>query len=105
MKVWKMVKKMLAFQLGLGRLVVLQGVEVLQEEQPGRLLGVVQLAGAASVLVEDVVDVLEGLLKHCDADFLLLISILHIRDAIWQRRRADLLLSFGLRTTKPEWMS
>jgi hypothetical protein len=54
----------LAFQLGLGGLVVLQGVEVLQEQQPGRLLGVVQLAGAAGVLVQDVVDVLEGLFEQ-----------------------------------------
>jgi hypothetical protein len=50
----------LAFQFGLGRLVLLQRVEVFQEQQPGRLLGVVQLAGAAGVLVQDVVDVLEG---------------------------------------------
>jgi hypothetical protein len=58
----------LALQLCLGGLVVLQGVEVLQEQQPGRLLGVVELAAAAGVLVQDVVDVLEGLLEHGEAD-------------------------------------
>ena len=49
---------------GFGGLVVLQGVELFQEEQPGGLLGVVQLAGAAGVFPEDVVDVFEGLFKH-----------------------------------------
>jgi hypothetical protein len=36
---------------------------LLQEQQPGRLLGAVQLAGAACVIVQDVVDVPEGLLE------------------------------------------
>ncbi len=39
-------------------------VEVLQEEKPGRLLGVVELAAAARLFPKDVIDVLEGLLKH-----------------------------------------
>lgn len=52
-----------ALELGLDRAVLLQGVEVFQEQQPGGLLGVVQLAGAARVLVQDVVDVLEHLLE------------------------------------------
>ena len=57
-----------AFELGLGGAVSLQRVEVLEEEQPGRLLCVVKLAGATGILVQDVVDVLEGLFKHgCDA--------------------------------------
>lgn len=43
---------------------MLQLVEVLEEQKPGGLLGVIQLTGTAGVLVEDVVDVLEGLLKH-----------------------------------------
>jgi hypothetical protein len=54
----------LAFEGGLGGLVVLQRVEVFQEEQPGGLLGVVELTGVAGVLPEDVVDVFEGLFKH-----------------------------------------
>ena len=54
----------LAFQCGFVGLIGFKRVEVLQKKQPGRLLGVVQLAGAACVLVQDVVDVLESLLKH-----------------------------------------
>lgn len=53
-----------AFQLGLGRAVSLQHVQVFHEKHPGRLLGSVQLAGAAGILVQDVVDVLESLLGH-----------------------------------------
>ena len=47
-----------------GGFVVFEGVEVFQEQQPGCLFGVVELAGAADVFPEDVVDVLEGLFKH-----------------------------------------
>jgi hypothetical protein len=47
---------LLAGEGGLGGLVVFEGVEVLQEEQPGGLLGVIEFAGAAGVLPEDVVD-------------------------------------------------
>jgi hypothetical protein len=43
---------------------LLQGVEVLEEEQPRGLLGVVELARGASVLVQDIVDVLERLLEQ-----------------------------------------
>lgn len=49
---------------GFGGLIVLQGVEIFQKEQPGRLLGVVEFTRAASVLPEDVVDVFEGLFEH-----------------------------------------
>jgi hypothetical protein len=52
------------FQLGLGGAVSLQSVQVFQEQQPGQLLGVVQLPGTAGILVLDVVDVLEGLFEH-----------------------------------------
>ena len=55
---------LLALQRGLGRLVLLQPVEVLQEQQPRRLLGVVELGRAAGLFPENVVDVLEGLFKH-----------------------------------------
>jgi hypothetical protein len=52
------------FELRLHGLLALQRVEVLEEQQPGRLSGVVQLAGAAGILVQDVVDVLGGLFEH-----------------------------------------
>ena len=54
----------LAVEGGFGGLVVFEGVEVFQEEQPGGLLGVIEFAGAAGVFPEDVVDVFEGLFKH-----------------------------------------
>ena len=44
--------------------VLLQRVEVFQEEEPGGLLGVVELRGAARLFPENVVDILEGLFKH-----------------------------------------
>ena len=49
---------------GLHGLVLLEGVEVLQEQEPRGLLGVVEFARGAGVLVEDIVDVLERLLKQ-----------------------------------------
>ena len=49
---------------GLGGFVLLEAVEVFQEQEPGGLLGVVQLGGAAGLLAEDVVNVAEGLFKH-----------------------------------------
>ena len=54
----------LAVELGFGGFVAFEGVEVFQEQQPGCLFGVVQLAWAAGVFLKDVVDVLEGLFKH-----------------------------------------
>ena len=54
----------LAIEGGFGGFVVLEGVEVFQEEEPGGLLGVVEFAGAAGVFPEDVVDVFEGLFEH-----------------------------------------
>ena len=44
--------------------VLLEAVEVFQEQQPGRLLGIVELGRASCLLPQDVVDVLEGLFKH-----------------------------------------
>ena len=55
---------LLPVQRGLVGLVLLQPVEVFQEQQPGGLLGVVELGGAAGLFPEDVVDVLEGLFEH-----------------------------------------
>jgi hypothetical protein len=45
------------FEGGLGALVLLQIVQVLEEEQRGGLLGVVELGGAAGLFPEDVIDV------------------------------------------------
>ncbi|MNR16805.1 hypothetical protein D3C85_1334330 [compost metagenome] len=58
------IQVVLAFQLGLHGLVLLQGIEVFEKQQPGGLLGVIQLAAGTGILVQDVVDVLEGLFKH-----------------------------------------
>ena len=54
----------LALEGRLGRPILLQRIEVLEEQEPRRLLGVIQLAGASGILPQDVVDVLEDLLKH-----------------------------------------
>lgn len=51
-------------QRSLGRLVLLQRVEVLQKKEPRRLLGVVKLAGRTRVLAQDVVNILECLLEQ-----------------------------------------
>ena len=53
-----------ALEGGFVGFVLLQRVEVFQEEEPGGLLGIVQLRGAAGLFAEDVVNVLEGLFKH-----------------------------------------
>jgi hypothetical protein len=47
----------------LHRFVLFEGVEVLEEEEPRGLLGVVELARGAGVLVQDIVDILERLLE------------------------------------------
>ena len=54
----------LLLKRGFHGLVLLKCVQVLQEEQPRRLLRVVELARAAGILMKDVVDVLKGLFKH-----------------------------------------
>src|ERR1017187_8246294 len=41
-----------------------EGVEVLEEEEPGGLFCVVEFGGAAGFFPEDVVDVFEGLFEH-----------------------------------------
>jgi hypothetical protein len=46
---------LLPVESGFGGPVVFEGVEVFEEEEPGRLLGVVQFAGAAGVLPEDII--------------------------------------------------
>ena len=54
----------LALQLGFIGLVLLQPIEVLQEQEPGSLLDVVQLGRAPGLFPEDIVNVFEGLFKH-----------------------------------------
>ncbi len=53
-------------QRGDGGFFVLQAVEVFQEEEPGRLLGVIEFAGASGVLPKDVIDVFEDLFEHAE---------------------------------------
>jgi len=53
-----------AGQRGLGGLVLFKPVEVLEEEEPGGLLRVVEFRGAPSLLAEGVVEILENLLEH-----------------------------------------
>lgn len=54
----------LARQLGRGFLVLLEIIQISQKQNPGGLLHIVQLAGAARVFMENVVYILEGLLKQ-----------------------------------------
>ena len=54
----------LARKLGLLLVGPLKVVEVLEKQNPRRLLGVVQLRGAAGLFPQNVVDILEGLLEH-----------------------------------------
>jgi hypothetical protein len=44
--------------------VLFKPVEILEEQQPGGLLGVIELGGAARFFAQCVVDVAEGLFKH-----------------------------------------
>ena len=53
-----------AFERGFVGLVLLQPVQILEEEQPGGLLGVIEFGGAAALFPEGVVDILEGLFEH-----------------------------------------
>jgi hypothetical protein len=54
----------LSHQLGLYCLVQFQVINVLQKQQSGGLLGVIQLGGAASLFPENIVDVSESLSEH-----------------------------------------
>ena len=54
----------LTIEFCFGGFVGFEGVEIFQEEQPRRLLGVIEFAGAAGVFPEDVIDIFEGLFKH-----------------------------------------
>src|SRR3954447_349441 len=46
--------------------VLFKSVEVLEEQEPGCLLGVIELRRAAGLFAQRVVDVAEGLLKHVE---------------------------------------
>ncbi len=61
----------LALQHGLSGLVLFQPIQIFQEQQPGRLLGVIEFGGTAAFFPERVVDVLEGLFKHRWISFIL----------------------------------
>ncbi len=54
---------LLSIHLGDLRLVVLQRFQIFKEQQPRALLGVIQLAGATGILVQDVVDIFKRLLE------------------------------------------
>jgi hypothetical protein len=53
-----------AIERGFGGLVGFEAVEIFQEQQPGRLLGVIEFRGAAGFLAQHVVNIPEGLFKH-----------------------------------------
>jgi len=59
-----------AFQGGLGLLVLLKVVQILQEQQPGGLFGVVEFCGATGLFPEDVIDIPECLLEHISSNSL-----------------------------------
>jgi len=64
-KLWlKQMGVALAGERGLVGAVLFEAIEVLQEEKPGRLLGVVEFGGATGFLAEDVVDVSKGLFEQ-----------------------------------------
>jgi hypothetical protein len=46
------------------RVVLLQTVQILEEQKPRRLLGLIQFRTASAFFPKDVVDVFEGLLEH-----------------------------------------
>ena len=56
----------LAYKLGLHGPLLFQVIEILEEQYPRCLLGVVQLGGAPGFPPKDVVEVVKGLLEHGD---------------------------------------
>ena len=55
---------LLAIKLGLREAVQFEVIEVLEEQQPRGLLGVVELGGASGLLTEDIIDIPECLFEH-----------------------------------------
>ena len=53
-----------ALELGLLLVGPLQIIEVLEEQNPGGLLGVVEFRGAAGLFPQNIVDVFESLFEH-----------------------------------------
>ncbi|MGB8474154.1 MAG: hypothetical protein WCE61_08730 [Candidatus Acidiferrum sp.] len=51
-------------RIGVGGALLLERFEIFEEEEPGSLLDVVELGGAAGFLAEDIVDVFEDLFEH-----------------------------------------
>jgi hypothetical protein len=56
----------LPLQPGFVGLVLLQCIEIFQEQEPGGLLGIVQLRRTTGFLPEHIVDVSKGLFKHME---------------------------------------
>jgi hypothetical protein len=54
----------LSVEFGFGPAVLLEAVEIFEEQEPGGLLGVVELGGAAGFLAKHFVDIFEGLFEH-----------------------------------------
>ena len=54
----------LASKLGLLLLGFLKVVQILEKQNPGGLLGVIQLGGAPGLVPQNVVDVFESLFEH-----------------------------------------
>ena len=54
----------LAVQGRFGGPVLLQGIQILQEEKPGSLLGIIELGRTAGFFAEDIVDVSKSLFEH-----------------------------------------
>jgi hypothetical protein len=56
----------LACEFGARSPFVLQIVEIFEKEKLGRLLGIIELGGAACLFPKDIVDILKNLLEHAD---------------------------------------
>ena len=54
----------MAFQFGVVGAFGFEVVQIFQEQQPGRLLGIIQLGGHALVVAQGLVDVVEGVFEH-----------------------------------------
>jgi hypothetical protein len=54
----------LALDLGLHHAILFQPIEIFQEQQPRRLLGITEFRRAAGFLVQDIVNISRGWFKH-----------------------------------------
>ena len=55
-------------QFGFGFAFLLKIFQILQEQQPGGLFGVIEFGGASGFFAEDVVNILECLFEHSSAE-------------------------------------